>query len=79
MNKILILIIKFYRKFISPLTGAKCKFTPTCSVYALQCLKKRTIFTAIPLIIWRLLRCNPFTKGGFDPPPDRKKDIKWLL
>jgi len=79
MNKILILIVKFYKKFLSPLTGARCKFTPTCSIYAIECLQKRTIFTAIPLIIWRILRCNPFTKGGFDPPPDRKKDIKWLL
>ena len=79
INKLLILIIRFYRKFLSGFTRARCPYMPTCSVYAIECLQKRTIFTAIPLIIWRLLRCNPFTKGGFDPPPDRKKDIKWLL
>lgn len=79
MKRLLILLIKFYRKFISSSTKAKCIFTPTCSVYAIEVLQKRSIFVAIPLIIWRILRCNPFNSGGFDPPPDRKKDIKWLL
>ncbi len=79
MKRLLILLIKFYRKFISSVAKADCIFTPTCSVYAIEVLQKRSIFIAIPLIIWRLLRCNPFNKGGFDPPPDRKKDIKWLL
>lgn len=79
MKRLLILLIKFYRKFISPATKSKCIFTPTCSVYAIEVLQKRSIFIAIPLIIWRILRCNPFNKGGFDPPPDRKKDLKWLL
>ena len=79
MKKLLILLIKFYRKFISSSTKAECKFTPTCSVYAIECLQKRNIIVALGLITWRLLRCNPFNKGGFDPPPDRKKDIKWLI
>ena len=79
MKRLLILLIKFYRKFISGATKADCIFTPTCSVYAIEVLQKRSIFIAIPLIVWRLLRCNPFNKGGFDPPPDRKKDIKWLI
>ena len=79
MKALLIKLIKFYRKFISSSMRAECKYTPTCSVYALEVLEKRNIFSAIILIIWRLLRCNPFSKGGFDPPPDRKKDIKWLI
>lgn len=79
MRKLLIKIIQFYRKFISPELKAECIFTPTCSVYAIEVLQRFNIFQAIPLIIWRLLRCNPFNKGGLDPPPDRKKDIIWLL
>lgn len=79
MKALLIKLIKFYRKFISSSLRAECKYTPTCSVYALEVLEKRNIFSALLLIVWRLLRCNPFSKGGFDPPPDRKKDIKWLI
>jgi putative membrane protein insertion efficiency factor len=79
MKALLIKLIKFYRKFISSSLKSECKYTPTCSVYALEVLEKRNIFYAIILIIWRLLRCNPFSKGGFDPPPDRKKDLKWLI
>ena len=79
MRKILIKIIQFYRKFISSQVRSKCIFTPTCSVYAIEVLQRFNIFKAIPLIVWRLLRCNPFNKGGFDPPPDRKKGIIWLL
>lgn len=79
MKALLIKLIKFYRKFISSSLRAECKYTPTCSVYALEVLEKRNIFSALILIIWRLLRCNPFSKGGFDPPPDRKKDLKWLI
>ena len=49
INKLLILIIKFYRKFLSGFTRAKCPYTPTCSVYAIECLQKRTIFTETEL------------------------------
>ncbi len=79
MKKILVALIKFYRKFISSSVKAHCIYTPSCSVYALEVLQKHNIFVSVFLIIGRIIRCNPFAKGGFDPPPDRKKDIKWLL
>ena len=64
----MILLIKFYRRYISGLFGhGKCKFTPTCSEYAILAYQKYNFFKASYLVIWRLLRCNPFGKGGYDP------------
>lgn len=68
MNKIALFFIEKYRKYISPLFGtSKCKFTPTCSEYAMEVYKKYNFFKASYLSIWRILRCNPFNKGGNDP------------
>lgn len=68
MNKLMIIIIKFYRKFISPMLGKnKCRFTPTCSQYSIEAYKKYNFFKATYLSFWRILRCNPFNKGGYDP------------
>lgn len=68
MNKVFITLIKFYRKYISPLMGPnKCRFTPTCSQYALEAFQKYNFFKAFGLSMWRILRCNPFSKGGHDP------------
>lgn len=68
MNKIFIFLIKCYRKYISPVFGhGKCKYTPTCSQYAIDAYRKHNFFKATLMTIWRILRCNPFSKGGFDP------------
>lgn len=79
MKKILLSIIKFYKKRISPQIKTSCVYKPTCSVYAIQALKKHNFFKAFGLIIFRLLRCNSLSKGGFDPVPDNKKVLKWLF
>ena len=71
---ILILIIKFYRLFLSPLLGNNCRFYPTCSNYALQALKRYSTFYAIKIIIIRLCRCNPWGGSGIDLLP--KSDVK---
>lgn len=65
----LILIIKFYKLFLSPLLGNNCRFYPTCSNYALEALKKFSTFYAIKIIILRLLRCNPWGGSGIDLLP----------
>ena len=65
----LILIIKFYKLFLSPLLGNNCRFYPTCSNYALEALKKFSTFYAIKIIILRLLRCNPWGGSGVDLLP----------
>jgi len=73
MKKIFILpilfLINIYQKIISPITPASCRFTPTCSNYAIDSLKKYSILKGIYLSINRILRCHPWSKGGFDPVP----------
>lgn len=71
-NAIPILLIKFYRLCISPLFPPVCRFEPSCSAYGLQAFQKYPLHRAIVLTVWRILRCNPFNPGGFDPVPDPK-------
>lgn len=72
MIKILLIkIIEFYQKYISPILAhfSHCKYTPTCSVYSKEAINKYGVCKGMILSIWRILRCNPFSKGGFDPVP----------
>ena len=69
IKKALIGIIKFYRRFISPLKKPCCRFYPTCSQYAIEAIQKYGVGKGILLAIWRILRCNPFSRGGYDPVP----------
>ena len=68
LEKLLIAPIKFYRRFISPLKPACCRFYPSCSEYAILAVKKYGPFKGLIKAIWRILRCNPFSKGGIDFP-----------
>ncbi len=80
MKHIAIWLIGLYRKFISPLKPPCCRFTPTCSAYAIEAFRKRGFFVGFILTVWRILRCNPFSKGGYDPVPEKglrnPKDLK---
>ncbi|MCQ2128827.1 MAG: membrane protein insertion efficiency factor YidD [Bacteroidaceae bacterium] len=67
--KVLCLPIYFYRKCISPFTPPSCRFTPTCSQYAVEALKKHGPVKGLCLAIWRILRCNPWGGSGYDPVP----------
>ena len=67
MKLVLIAIIKFYRKFISPLKKPCCRFVPTCSEYALQAVQKYGAVKGTYLAAKRLLKCHPFHEGGYDP------------
>ncbi|GBG56740.1 membrane protein insertion efficiency factor YidD [bacterium BFN5] len=67
MKTILVLLIKFYRIFISPLKPPTCRFVPTCSEYALLALEKYGVWRGLYLAIRRILRCHPFHPGGYDP------------
>ena len=70
MKKLLIQIIKVYRKYISPLKGrATCIYYPTCSQYAIEALEKYGVVKGTYLAVRRILRCHPFHKGGYDPVP----------
>lgn len=67
MKTILILMIKFYRKFISPLLGSNCRFHPTCSQYSLEAIDKYGALKGVRLSAKRILKCHPFHPGGYDP------------
>jgi len=69
MTKILIAAVKFYQKFLSPLKPPTCRFFPTCSAYAIEALQKYGWRRGTFLTIKRILRCQPFCKGGYDPVP----------
>jgi putative membrane protein insertion efficiency factor len=69
LKKFLIFLIKFYRKYISPMKQAKCPYCPTCSTYGLEAVEKYGAFKGGALAAWRIMRCNPFSKGGYDPVP----------
>jgi len=63
-------MIRFYQKYLSPLkVYTHCKYTPTCSEYAAQAIQKYGVIKGGLLACWRILRCNPFAKGGYDPVP----------
>ena len=70
MKHLMIWLVRLYKKFISPLLPPSCRFTPTCSEYAMEAFAKRGFFVGFILTVWRLLRCNPFCKAGYDPVPD---------
>lgn len=73
MKNPLIWLISFYRKNISPLEKAPCcKFVPTCSTYALEAVKVHGALKGTILSVLRILRCNPFSRGGYDPVPEKK-------
>ena len=77
LKRPLIWLIRFYRKNISPNTPPSCKFTPTCSQYGLEAIERFGAFRGGLMTLWRILRCNPFSKGGYDPVPQKKeKKIK---
>ncbi len=71
LNKFFIYLIVFYKKVISPSLPQSCRFYPSCSEYALECFESFGFFKALFLSLYRIIRCNPFSKGGYDPVPKR--------
>lgn len=69
MKQIMIRIIQFYQKYISPMKTTKCPYFPSCSAYGIEAIEKHGALRGGLLCIWRILRCNPFSKGGYDPVP----------
>ncbi len=70
MKRIFIGLIKFYRGYLSGLKAAPtCKYIPTCSEYGIEAIEKYGALKGGLLTVWRILRCNPFSKGGYDPVP----------
>lgn len=68
-KNVMIAGILFYRKYISPMKTTKCPYIPTCSEYGLEAVRKYGAVKGGLLALWRILRCNPFSHGGYDPVP----------
>lgn len=81
MKYVAMALIRFYRRFLSRLKPAPtCRFTPTCSAYALEAFEKRGFFAGLALCVWRLLRCSPLSPAGHDPVPlagFRTMPLRW--
>ena len=73
VSDFLVFIINIYRKTVSPLKLPSCRFTPTCSQYAVEAIRVHGALKGSLLSVWRILRCNPFCKGGYDPVPPKKE------
>lgn len=77
---IVLLLIYLYKILISPLLPKSCRYTPSCSTYGVIAIKRFGPIEGSFLLIKRLIRCNPWSKGGLDPVPDNiKGDIKWII
>lgn len=77
IKKICIFMIKTYQLTISPrFSHGSCRYYPTCSQYTLEAIEIHGVFKGIMLGVWRIMRCNPFFKGGYDPVPAKKENKK---
>jgi hypothetical protein len=73
----LIALIRAYQRILSPLLGPRCKYYPSCSEYAVQAIGRYGILRGAVLAGWRLLRCNPFSHGGYDPVSEQTLFPRW--
>ena len=80
LKKLFALPILFYKKFISPVKGKRCIYVPTCSAYMLDAIEEYGAICGFFMGVWRILRCNPFSKGGYDPVKiNLRGNAKWTL
>ena len=71
----LIALLRGYKRYISPHLGHHCRFVPTCSEYAMQALATHGLLKGLLLTVWRLLRCQPFARFGYDPVPPKGRCV----
>lgn len=69
MKALMLLLLKAYRRLLSPILPPVCRFQPTCSVYFIEALERKGVIRGTLLGLYRLLRCQPFCRGGYDPVP----------
>ncbi len=72
LRRIAVLPIRAYQLLLSPMVGQRCKYYPSCSEYAAQAIQRYGILRGLVLAGWRLLRCNPWSQGGFDPVEEQR-------
>jgi putative membrane protein insertion efficiency factor len=71
VKRLLLAAVSAYRRWLSPALPRRCRYEPTCSAYAAEAIRRHGAARGAVLAGWRLLRCNPFSHGGFDPVPGR--------
>lgn len=71
-RRVVLIPLRVYQRLISPALGARCRYYPSCSEYAAQAIERFGILRGLVLAGWRLLRCNPWSHGGFDPVDDQR-------
>ncbi|OGR24197.1 MAG: membrane protein insertion efficiency factor YidD [Desulfobacca sp. RBG_16_60_12] len=69
MKRSTLALIRFYQRYISPSRPPACRYQPTCSHYGYEAIERHGVLKGSLLIVWRLVRCNPFSRGGYDPVP----------
>ena len=72
MTRTITWLLNVYKRLISPFLPASCRYVPSCSEYTAEAMAKHGVFRGTVLGLWRLLRCNPFVRGGYDPVPGTK-------
>jgi uncharacterized protein len=72
LRRVAVLPIRAYQLLLSPMVGQRCKYYPSCSEYAAQAIQRYGILRGLVLAGWRLLRCNPWSRGGFDPVEEQR-------
>jgi hypothetical protein len=75
---VLVGAVRAYQFTLSPLLGAQCRFAPSCSCYAIDALRRHGAARGAALAAWRVLRCNPWAEGGYDPVPEHVKPLRQL-
>ena len=70
LRAFLVALIRLYQRVLSPVLGGHCRFKPTCSEYCIEALRKHGVCKGLGLGVWRVLRCNPLGKAGYDPVPN---------
>ena len=71
-RSVLVAVLRFYQRWISPAFGQRCRYYPSCSEYAVQAVQRFGILRGLLLASWRLLRCNPWSRGGYDPVEEQR-------
>jgi len=69
LRRIAVRVVRLYQRFVSPFLPASCRFSPTCSEYAIDAIEEHGLIRGSLLASWRIARCNPWSRGGFDPVP----------
>jgi hypothetical protein len=68
LGEAVILLVRLYQATLSPLLGGSCRFSPSCSTYMIESVRKHGVWQGTRHGLWRILRCHPFHPGGYDPP-----------